>query len=324
MRKLLSVLAVAALAAGCSSDKAVVGVDPASCTKGSITTGDTKTGTLDASACPTYDWYWFEDSVHYASYNVTVEKGKAYLFSLASTAADSDTTSRALALVDHESVVGDSTDYYLAVQSPWRTASDPAELYFVAPKSGTYSLRAFTGNISETLPYSLTAAACPTKQLDITGAFSDSAATLGADDCTLHQAYFTEHYNGSNWVYNPSHAALYTIYFDGHSRRTITVKSSDFAPGFMVEGPGFDAYCNTYYCSGNVRSNTSMADSVSTTLGMWMPGTYTITVGSVQANATGKYSIDISAPVDNSSPMLIAHDWSALQPGQFKKMKAPR
>ena len=323
MRKLLFVCALATLATACSNDSDdAMGPDSRNCTNGSIAIGDTKTGTIDDRSCATYDWYWEMDSVNFESYDVTVEKGKGYLFTLGGT----ETTTRSLALVSLNAAFGDSGSLFLTVQSNYNDDDAvPAQLFFVAPQSGTYSLRAFTDNLDDSFDYTLTARECTPRQLDITDEFTDEAATLTEDDCKVHESYFTWANRGGSWSYAPTHVALYTIHFDGYSNREITVTSNDFAPAMMVEGPGFDAWCNTDYCDGRSSSNAALADSVTDTFRMWMPGTYTLVVGSMMPNETGTFSVSVSEPRDPQlQALLLPKSWDALQPGQWKKMKAPR
>lgn len=321
MRKLLYVCALAMVAGACSSDElAPVGPDPQGCTKGSIQVGDTKTGSIGASSCAMYDWYWEEDSVNFESYNVTVEKGKGYLFTL----SGDEPAERELGLVSRNSVNGDSASIYLAVQEAYDEAN-PSQIYFVAPVTGTYSLRVFNDEVGDSFDYTLTARECTPRAIDIGGAYANDTASLSSDDCTLEEPYFNWMSREGVWSYAPSHVALYTVYMNGYSPRKITVQSDDFAPSFMLEGPGFDGWCNTYYCSGDNFSNGSMQDSVTTTWWMWMPGTYTLAIGSMEPNATGNFKVTISEPLGSDELALrLPPDFTQLQSGQHKKMTGPR
>ncbi|HET7622523.1 MAG TPA: hypothetical protein VFK39_11530 [Gemmatimonadaceae bacterium] len=323
MRKLLYVGALALVAGACSSDElSPVGPDAQNCTVGSMKVGDTKTGDIGASSCSMYDWYWWEDSVHFESYNVTVEKGKGYLFSVDGDAA----ASRSLGLASASVLVGDSASLYMAVQDPdnWEDGA-PGQIFFVAPKTGTYSLRVFSRNLDDQFDYTLTARECKPRVIDIQGAYANDTASLNEDDCTIEEPYFSWVYANSEWTRTPSHVALYTIHYDGSSRRRITVQSDDFAPGMMLAGPGFDAWCDTYYSDCDNTSNSALADSISTTWDMWVPGVYTLAVGSMQPNATGKFKISISEPLsDDVATLRMPKDWGELLPGQWKKMSAPR
>lgn len=324
MRKLLFVCALALVAGACSSDEiAAVGPDPQNCTDGSIKVGDTKTGDIDSSSCSMYDWYWFEDSVRFVSYNVTVEQGKGYLFSVGGDSA----AYRAIGLATTSDFLSDSASLYLAVQSPnnWGVGGKPAQIFFVAPKTGTYSLRVFIDDLDESSDYTLTARECKPRVIDLQGAYSNDTASLGEDDCTIEEPYFSYSNVNGQWTRTPSHVALYSIYYDGSADRQITVQSDDFAPGMMVAGPAFDAWCNTYYSSCSSYQNSSLADSISSTWSMWVPGYYTLAVGSMQPNATGHFKISISEPLSNDeAPLLMPKAWGELVPGQWKKMSAPR
>jgi len=321
MRKLLLLGAIALAAGACSSDDvSAVGPDPQSCTKASIKVGDTKTGSIDSNSCAMYDWYWEEDSVNFESYNVTLQQGKGYLFTL----GGDEPAERQLGLVSVVDILGELTSNYVAVQSS-DDDSNPAQLFFVAPTTGTYSLRVFNDDVGESFDYSLSARECTPRAVDVVGAFSSDSETLSSDDCALAEPYFNYMNRGGDWSPVSSHIALYTIHFDGYSPRTITVKSDDFAPAFMVEGPGFDAWCNTYYCSGDQMRNDARADSVSRTMWVWTPGTYTLTVGSVDENETGTFSVDVSEPLNpDALPLRLPPDFSALQNGQHRKMTGPR
>ena len=323
MRKLLFVCAVAMVAGACSSDEiAPVGPDPQSCTQGSIKIGDTKTGDINANSCSMYDWYMVGDSVHFTSYNVTVEKGKGYLFTL----GGDDTVRRAIGLATSSDLVSDSSSLYLAVQYAYRPEEGkPAQIFFVAPKTGTYSLRVFSTGLDDSFDYTLTARECTPRVIDIRGAYSSDTASLGEDDCTIEEPYYSEVYVNGHWTHTPSHVALYTIYYDGSAGREISVQSDDFAPGMMLAGPGFDAWCDTYYSDCNRSQNSALADSISATWSMWVPGVYTLAIGSMESNATGHFKISISEPLPNDALTLrMPKDWGELLPGQWKKMTAPR
>ncbi len=323
MRKVLLACALALAVGACSSDEiAAVGPDPQNCTKGSVKVGDTKTGSIGSSSCAMYDWYWEGDSVNFESYNVRVEKGKGYLFTL----GGDDPADRKLGMVSGTDLFGDSVSLYAAVQEAYDDeGGKPAQLFFVAPRTGVYSLRVFNGEVGDSFDYTLTARECEPKQVDIIGSYSNDTASLGEDDCTVAEPYFTYASRGGSWGYAPTHVALYTVNFDGNRPRRITVQSDDFSPAFMVMGPGLDAWCNTYYCAGNSYNNYSFADSLSATFDMWMPGSYTLTVGSMQPGATGHFKISISEPLSSDALVLrTPPEWGTLLPGQWKKMTGPR
>src|SRR5450755_2167424 len=86
MKKQIFLMALGVAALGCGSDdttaSASANPDPASCSQGSISAGDVKSGSLTSASCVRYDFAYSEDSTPFDSYSFQAEKGKGYMFLL--------------------------------------------------------------------------------------------------------------------------------------------------------------------------------------------------------------------------------------------------
>ncbi len=136
MRTSLTLLAAGAILMACSSNDAT-GPDPRNCTAGTIGDNDTKTGHLGDASCHIYDWEYLADSTYSVSYDVRLEQGKGYMFNL-----QRDTVTKnwdaVLELVGKDANTGDEQ---LLQISDDEGPMNFSQMHFVAPESGTYSLR---------------------------------------------------------------------------------------------------------------------------------------------------------------------------------------
>lgn len=304
MRKAVLFTALAMLVAGCGSDNSVTGpsLDAAKCVKGSISAGDTKSGQLTTSSCPYYDYAYSDDSTYYDAFTFQAEKGKGYMITArGDTAAGMDMV---IELVGRDVNTGQEQVLAISDDEGGNLAS---QVHFVAPTSGTFSLRVMGYSNSDTGSYALTAQSCRVPAARIDGAFSSDTEHLQSSDCVLSKPYFTSTYGDS------SHVALYQIHFDANEQRTITVVSSQFKPAFELYGPGFDGLCYLSDCDGFSARNSNATDTLTYTFTANYPGDYTLAVGgSGYASSTGAFSLTVSggstgtpAPRVTNNPILL-------------------
>jgi hypothetical protein len=326
MKKQFLLLALGAVAIGCGSDVtsvASVSPDPESCSKGSISVGDVKTGALTAASCVRYDFAYTEDSTPYDGYTFKAEKGKGYMFMLES----ADDTTQWDALLELATVdPSTGKEQLLAISDDEGNHGFP-RMYFIDPVSGTFYLRAGAYSTGDYSSYKLTAKSCDSPIPEITGPLTASVQTLSASDCVLGSPEFVD---------DSTHVKLFSVNIGPNETKTVTVTSTDFPPGFQIYGPAWGVPCYYSYegCGGGVAnvgpSDTQLltitGEGDETCLGVGsvhgcqflnFPGQYTIAVGSF-FEATGSFTISVTegAPPaqDGPPPRVVGPDAPSRNP----------
>jgi len=252
MRTSIALLAVVAAAAACSSDNNNTGPDPRNCTAGSISAGETKTGTLNSASCTRYDWEFSGDSVHYASYDVTLDSGKAYTFIMHAT-SDTVIFDGTLELVGTDK---NTSQNQLYTVSDDEGINEGSQLYFIAPATHTFSLRVSGYDWSDTAAYQLEEKSCRVVMPQITDSVIASSQTLLTSDCVMQSPEFSG---------DSSYFQLVSVLMHPNETKYYEVTSSDFVPGIQVYGPGFGTPCYYGYegCGGWADPNYYWDDVVS-------------------------------------------------------------
>jgi hypothetical protein len=317
MKKQIVLMALSVVALGCSSDStspSSANPDPVSCSKGSISAGDVKTGAITSASCVRYDFAYSQDSTPFDSYSFQAEKGKGYMFLL----ENADLTNSWDALLELATVNPSTGGEQLLALSDDEGGSGYSRMYFIAPVSGTFYIRAGGYNMNDTSSYKLTARSCDSPIPQITDTLAASTQTLSASDCVLARPEFVD---------DSSHVKLFSLLIGPNETKTVTVTSNDFPPGFQIYGPAWGVPCNYDYegCGGGVASvNESSTESFTITaegdqscnFGLQVsehvgplassqaasvamcqyfnfPGQYTVAVGSF-FDATGSFTIAVS------------------------------
>jgi hypothetical protein len=251
MRASLAVVAGALIALGCSSNNSATGPDPRNCTKGSVTFPATITGKIGQGSCTRWDFQYSGDSVFYDSYDVHLDSGGAYLMNLqAQNDSEWDAT---LEVVGTDPATGDNVLLAISDDEGGTYNECPgtyycywSQLYFVAPKSGTYSVRVSGYDLEDTAKYVLKTRTCANVLPPIKDSIIASAQTITTNDCWIQQPLFT---------YDSVQVKLFTIFMEPGRVKQITVSSAAFEPGFQVFGPGFGVPCGYGFdgCGGDVE-----------------------------------------------------------------------
>jgi len=257
MKNKIVLLALSAMALGCSSDStspSSANPDAAACNKGSISTGDVKTGVINSASCVRYDFAYSEDSVRFDNYSFKAEKGKGYMFML----ENSDPTVNWDALLELVTVNSSTGEEQLLALSDDEGPQNFSRMYFIAPTSGTFYLRASGYDMEDTSSYKLTARSCDSPIPQVTDTLAASTQTLSASDCVLAEPDFVD---------DSSHVKLFSLQIGPNETKTVTVTSSDFHPGLQIYGPawGVPCYYNYEGCGGGADS-VSSANSASYTI----------------------------------------------------------
>jgi hypothetical protein len=337
MKKQIVLMALGVVALGCGNDStspSSANPDPSSCSKGSINTGDVKTGEINESSCVRYDFAYTQDSVPFDSYSFKAEKGKGYMFLL----ENADVTSGWDALLELVTVNPSTGEDQLLAISDDEGGLGFSRMYFVAPVSGTFYIRAGGYDQTELSSYKLTARSCDSPIPQITDSLAASTQTLSASDCVLARPEFID---------DSSHVKLFSLLIGPNETKTVTVSSNDFVPGFQIYGPAWGVSCGYDYegCGGGVagasESNTEsftitaegdyscnfgfdatdhvgpLASRQSANIAgcqfFNFPGQYTVAVGSL-FDATGSFTIAVSEGAPPPPPSVVGAEMKSKNP----------
>ena len=337
MKKQIVLMALGAMALGCSSDSTSpvnANPDATSCNKGSISAGDVKSGTLNSASCLRYDFAYSQDSTPFDSYSFKAEKGKGYMFLL----ENADVTTNWDALLELATVNPVTGQEQLLAISDDEGPDNFSRMYFIAPVSGTFYLRAGGYDEGDTSAYKLTARSCDSPIAEVVDSLAPSTQTLAATDCVLAEPEFTD---------DSSHVKLFSVQIGPNETKTVTVTSSDFTPGLQIYGPGWGVPCGYEYegCGGGtagVSSSNSesftitaegttscnslqppehvgpLASRQSANLGgcefFDFPGQYTVAVGGPSFSSAGSFTFAVTMGAPPSPPSIVGADVSSKIP----------
>jgi hypothetical protein len=336
MKKQIVLLALGAVALGCSNDStnpSSANPDPTECTKGSIAPGDVKTGTLTSASCLRYDHVYLGDSTFFDSYSFQAEKGKGYTFRL-----DRTGNTELDPIMELVTVNPSTGNEELLAISDDEGANGNSQFYFIAPVNGTFYVRASAYDRAELGAYTLSARSCDSPITEITGALAASTQTLSASDCVLAQPEFID---------DSSHVKLFSVHIGPNETKTITVTSTDFQPAFQIYGPAWGVSCRYEYegCGGgsaninksdtesftitgqgdencnfsvqspdHARANAALqSPSIALCQYTDFPGQYTIAVGSF-FSAVGSFTIAVTEGSPPPPPSIVAPDAAIRNP----------
>jgi hypothetical protein len=180
-----------------------------------------------------------------------------------------------------------------------------SQMYFIAPASGTYSLRVMGYDMVDTANYVLQSRRCDPPIGPVTDTLNAPVQTLALGGCVLEKPEFAD---------ESTYVQLYTIDIGPNETKTISVSSDAFNPAFQIWGPGWGQSCDYIYsyqgCGGDVQSNNPEEGSstVATELtadGSFQcsgycvhldyPGSYTLAVGGSSFGDDGNYSLEVHA-----------------------------
>jgi hypothetical protein len=337
MKKQIVLMALGAMALGCSNDSTSpvnANPDATSCGKGSISAGDVKTGEISAASCVRYDFAYTQDSVPFDSYSFKAEKGKGYMFLL----ENADVTQSWDALLELATVNPNTGEEQLLAISDDEGGNGFSRMYFIAPATGTFYIRAGAYDLEELSAYKLTARSCDSPIPQVTGTLDASTQTLSASDCMLAHPDFVD---------DSSHVKLFSLQIGPNETKTVTVSSDDFQPGFQIYGPAWGVPCDYEYegCGGGwasvSESNTvsytitaegdyscnnaferpehvgPLASVQSASFGSCAifnyPGQYTVAVGSL-SSSTGSFTISVDEGEPPPPPSVVGADVRSKNP----------
>lgn len=310
-KTLLLSLAAAGLAACGSDSNGATGPLPRNCTKGTLTAGDTKTGTTSSSSCLAYDYAYSQDSTYYDAYDVHLDAGKAYVFTTVDDSASAGWDSM-LELWVHDGATGE--DRLVAISDD-DGVDLHSQLAIVAPVTGTFSLRVQGYDIGDTSRYVLRSTSCAVTAIGDQGTVTTSVAS---SDCVLEEPAY-----GAN---DSVRVKFFRVHVGANETRNILVRSAAFHPGFSFYGPAWGMPCWFEYtgCGGGYVSPSATADSAaySFTADGWnsqvnrygdYPGDYTLIVGGTNFADVGSVTVTVTNPAQ-TQPVAVRASLPMVDP----------
>ena len=255
MRSLTSFVAVVALLAACAGDP--VGPHGLPCARGTLARGATVASTIAGSTCTMAEG---SAELSYADYDLDLAHGERYAFTVRS----NDAWKPLLELRDP------STGERIA--SGWVTgtgeAGSTAELLYVAPQSGHFTLRVREGDSGEGT-YTLRSQTCGGSSAEIFSSQTMGAeGTIDAADCVLHDRWLDA---------DSAHAESFVVYVNRAETTRVTLAG---------RGAGASAFLGTIVVVGPFERDAS---------------------GSTRAMTTGatQLSLDFTGPSDKGGTYMV-------------------
>lgn len=271
--------------AACSFDSiGPAAPDGPSCTQGTISAnGATVSGAISTTGdCELWDDFVGE-AVYAASYNLAVTAGKIYSVTGTASATEGplENTLVGLTAADTEGVLAAS----------WGNAfgynAGNNVLWFYAPTSGTYALRAMDEDTAvKNMAFTMQVVTCPVVATVAPADtdYVDSTSSIATTGCKQQYTYFGS--GGDSTFVN-----YYLVQFNPRQIRYFNVQSSAFTPGWEIGGPNFDSMWDV-----NSTGIADFGNNAYASLGSDSGGTYTLAVGSTTYGGAGAYTLRILSP----------------------------
>lgn len=296
----LGLAALLSVTAACD-DTVVQPTFGAGCSVGSLSAGADVLGQFKREACVIdYEGY-SGNTVNYVSYEVSLTRGKGYHFfaSLIPQGSEAASGSTILTLWGRNAQ-GQSVPLAMSAGD----AGGPlgaSEVFFIAPRSGTFRLVVSNYEISDVGDYRVTMNECPVLgTLDTAGTYTFTHR--GSSCVRRNLGYFGV----------TSEVVLVGIKPQANLEHQAMVSSDAFTPYFEMGGPGFDTFgyfglgvgYDSEWGSGNYVFGTVPADTA---------GTLTLVVGSDILDPRGQFRVNllrIGATLMDSPAALRAAAWN--------------
>ena len=292
----------------CGEDTVTDPVFGAGCTKGTLASGDTVLGQLTPSSCQMEMDWWSWEAAPYAAYDVKVTEGHAYMVRLDSLPdpdyANFDAT---LSLYTQNA---DGSTIPLAFSDD-EAGNHNSVLWFVAPVSGTFKLRAASYWYGGMGKYRLIMHECPVlATLDTAGTYN---LTLATSPCVV------PHAGGS--TADTSRYSFVKFAVGALDSVSATITTATFPPVWEMFGPGFDNYENIYN-----ESRHDAAKGSGSALGFTMGevgGQISMAIGGTTVDSTtGAFSIQLTH-LFAAAPPAMARPWSLAGLGSMTRQPTP-
>lgn len=254
-----------------------------SCTQGTISAnGATVSGAISTTGdCELWDDFAGQ-AVYTASYDLAVTAGNIYSVTGTGSATEGplENTLVGLTAADTEGVLAAS----------WGNAfgnnAGNNVLWFYAPTTGTYSLRAMDEDSAvKNMAFTMRVVTCPVVATVAPSDtdYVDSTSFIATTGCKQQYTYFA---SGDSTFVN-----YYLVQFSPGQTRYFNVQSSAFTPGWEIGGPDFDSMWDV-----NSTGIADFGNNAYAPFGSDSGGTYTLAVGSTTYGGAGAYTLRILPP----------------------------
>lgn len=287
LRTLVPVATLALALAACGDD-ILQPTFGAQCAVGALSTGDERSVSFRRDACIADYHFWSGNTVRYVSYDVTLTKGKGYHLFSGGIPDDSGYNEVQTIMALHgRGPDGQSLPLAVASGDAGGPRND-TELFFIAPKSGTYSLVIATYNSAQRGDVRVAMEQCPVvATLDTAGTYD---LAFESTPCVRR-----------NMAYGgfPSRVVLVGVKAEALSSHEVTVTASDVTPTIEMGGPDFDVY-SYLYDGSDYSSASGQGGSVSLEAGNGLGGMYTLAVGATSFDPSGSFTLAL-----DRQPLLL-------------------
>jgi len=268
-KSLLATLAFSVVLTACGGDdkKGNGGTGPnGNCLRGSIAAGSSVTGSVATTDCRFSNR---DSSGLYDAYSVSLTQGRVYQVKLDATGAN-----RADLFVEIATSAG-----VLIAESDDNFISRNSEVFFIAPQTGSFIIRAGGLNLVDLGGYRVSFRDCQATTITSTAAISGALST---SDC---RTTFS--------VDDSSYTDVFVLPYSGRGR-TLTLTSSAFSPAFALAGRDFFSFESL-----DVFELSTLGPPAVLSIASGEPtGSYIVLVSAAEPfGRTGAYSLQTSAAV---------------------------
>ncbi|HKS07672.1 MAG TPA: hypothetical protein VJR92_15325 [Gemmatimonadaceae bacterium] len=273
-------LAAVAVFASCGGDSTTQPTFGSGCSVGSLRSGETVEGELGAESCSIPYHFWSGNEVSYETYRVTLQEGKGYWFYMRQIPnGDGDNDLDALLTLYGRDESGATIPLAISDDDAGGIDGHDSEIFFVAPRSGTFNLVAGSYDINDVGGYRLTMRECPVvATLDTAGTYE--SLPFADSECVRHSIAQTG---------VASKIVLMAIPSDEFETLDLDVTSGDFSPRIEAGGPGFDTYDNIY--DDNVYEVSSTTPATVSLVNGEVSGMVTLAVGASMFDPSGTFDV---------------------------------
>jgi hypothetical protein len=293
-------VALLALTASCSDTTLEPGYGEG-CLQGSLSAGQSVTGAFSAASCRTTYHTYSGNNSPYESWSVHLDAGKAYMFYMEQAPDpeqdDLDDVDPVLVLWGKDGQ-GRSVPLAASDDEGGGTGGYNSEFWFIAPRSGDFTLVAASYDWEDFGGYRLSMQSCPVLgTMDTAGTYTFPGRS---SSCIRHNH---DDYNDFPLAYS-----FIRVNVDSFELVDVTFHHNASTPVYEMGGPLMDTYDNIYdeseysYGYGDGSSGSVTTDEIG--------GIVTVAVATEDFNAAGDWDVTLSRSV------VAAPEWGAWRDGR--------
>lgn len=311
--KRLAILGVAflALTASCGDTILEPGFGEG-CSRGSLSVGETVTGAFSPASCRMTYFFWTEYNSPYESWSVHLEAGKAYMFHMQqipdAEQEDANGVDAVLSLWGKDDQ-GRSIPLALSDDDAEGIDGYDSEFWFIAPKSGDFTLIAASYDWEDWGGYRLSLKSCPVLgTMDTVGTYEFEGQS---SPCIRHS--------------HPDNEGLLMTYtfvrmkVDSFETVSVDVDHSASYPYYEMLSPGMDTYENIWAETDyEYNSGYSSIEVTADEFGGWV----TLALGTEDFDAGGKWTLTLSRSIATAPAWAPWRDGRPTMRSTFPKSEA--